>query len=98
MDKKAVEAATVGAGFTEKDLPKVLEALEAITTDPAVGTVLRNPTTGDVAVRVHQYAQMYWRVSSKDDRSWVETSLVGWDVLHTGNTDSTDDDVEEVEA
>jgi hypothetical protein len=80
--KKQLEAATVKAGFTKEDLPKVLEALEAATVDPAVGTVIHNPATGDVAVRVHQYAEMYWRVTSTDDRSWVETSLVGWDTLH----------------
>jgi hypothetical protein len=79
--KKQIETAVVAAGFTKDDLPKVLEALEAATTDPAVGTVICNPATGDVAVRVHQYAEMYWRVTSKDDRSWIEADLVGWDVL-----------------
>jgi hypothetical protein len=80
--KKDIEAAVVAAGFTKADLPKVMEALAEATTDPAVGTVIRNPATGDVAIRVHQYAEMYWRVTSKDDRSWIETSLVGWDTLH----------------
>jgi hypothetical protein len=46
-----------------------------------VGQVIRNPATGDVAVRVHQYAETYWRVTSTDDRSWIEADLVGWDVL-----------------
>ncbi len=93
MDKKAVEAATIEAGFTKKDLPKILEALEALTADPAVGTVLRNPGNGDVAVRVRRYTEVYWRVSSRDDRSWVETSLVGWDVLFDPQTaeESVDD-------
>jgi hypothetical protein len=80
--KKDIEAAVVAAGFTKADLPKVMEALAEATTDPAVGQVIRNPATGDVAVRVHQYAEVYWRVTSTDDRSWIETEpLVGWDVL-----------------
>jgi hypothetical protein len=79
--KKEIEAAVVAAGFTKADLPKVMEALAEATSDPAVGQVIRNPATGDVAVRVHQYAEMYWRVTSKDDRSWIETDLLGWDVL-----------------
>ncbi len=79
--KKDIEAAVVAAGFTKADLPKVMEALAEATSDPAVGQVIRNPATGDVAVRVHQYAEMYWRVTSKDDRTWIEADLVGWDVL-----------------
>jgi hypothetical protein len=79
--KKDIEAAVVAAGFTKADLPAVMEALAAATSDPAVGQVIRNPATGDIAVRVHQYTEMYWRVTSKDDRSWIETDLVGWDVL-----------------
>ncbi len=79
--KKDIEAAVVAAGFTKDDLPKVMEALAEATTDPAVGQVIRNPATGDIAVRVHQYTEMYWRVTSTDDRTWIEQELVGWDVL-----------------
>ncbi len=79
--KKDIEAAVVAAGFTKDDLPAVMEALAAATSDPAVGQVVRNPATGDIAVRVHQYTEMYWRVTSTDDRTWIEQELVGWDVL-----------------
>jgi hypothetical protein len=79
--KKDIEAAVIAAGFTKADLPKVMEALAAATADPAVGAILHNPATGDIAIRVHQYAEMYWRVTSKDDRSWIEADLLGWDVL-----------------
>jgi hypothetical protein len=79
--KKDIEAAVVAAGFTKADLPKVMEALAAATSDPAVGQVIRNPATGDVALRVHQYAETYWRVYSTDDRTWIEAELLGWDVL-----------------
>lgn len=71
------------AELSEEDAAKVIAALESVTTDPGVGTVLHNPATGDVALRVGQYGQFYWRVYSPDDRTWVETEpLVGWDVLH----------------
>jgi hypothetical protein len=90
--KKELEAAVVAAGFTKADLPKVMEALAEATADPPVGQVVRNPATGDVAVRVRQYTEVYWRVYATDDRTWIETEIVGWDVLHTANnTDSTDD-------
>jgi hypothetical protein len=79
--KKDIEAAVVAAGFTKDDLPAVMEALAAATSDPAVGQVIRNPATGDIAVRVHQYAETYWRVYSTDDRTWIEAELLGWDVL-----------------
>jgi hypothetical protein len=71
------------AELSEEDAAKVLAALEAVTTDPAVGTVLRHPNSGDVALHVRQYDQTYWRIYSTDDRTWIETEpLVGWDVLH----------------
>jgi len=69
--------------LSEEDAAKVIAALEAVTTTPGVGTVLRNPATGDVAVYVRQYAEMYWRIYSTDDRTWIETQpLVGWDTLY----------------
>jgi hypothetical protein len=79
--KKDIEAAVVAAGFTKDDLPAVMEALAEATSDPAVGQVIRNPATGDVALRVHQHAETYWRVYSTDDRTWIEAELLGWDVL-----------------
>jgi hypothetical protein len=81
MDAK-IEAALAGADLDEETTAKVLAALEAVAVEAGVGTVLHNPATGDVAVRVRQYAETYWRVYSKDDRTWIEPELVGWDVLH----------------
>ena len=69
--------------LSEEDAAKVIEALEAVVTEPGVGTVLRDPATGDTAVCVRQYAETYWRVRSTDDRTWtVFEPLFGWDVLH----------------
>jgi hypothetical protein len=69
--------------LSEEDAAKVIEALEAVVTEPGVGTVLRDPATGDTAVCVRQYAETYWRVRSTDDRTWtLFEPLVGWDVLH----------------
>ena len=80
MDPK-IEA-VLNAELSEEDAARVKAALDAVTSDPAVGTVLRNPATGDVAVRVHQYAEFYWRIYATDDRTWIERDpLVGWDNL-----------------
>lgn len=76
--------AVLRAELTEEDAAKVIAALEAVTTDPGVGTVLRNPSTGDVAVYVRHYEETYYRVYSPDDRTWTEFEpLVGWDTLHS---------------
>jgi hypothetical protein len=48
---------------------------------PVVGTVLRHPNSGDVALCVSQYGKTYWRIYASDDRTWIETGIVGWDVL-----------------
>jgi hypothetical protein len=72
----------INSTLSEEDAAKVVAALEAVTATPGVGTVLRNPATGDVAVYVSQYAESYWRVVSADDRTWTEFEpIVGWDVL-----------------
>jgi hypothetical protein len=81
MDAK-IEAALAAADLSPEDTAKVVAALEAVTTDPGVGTVLREPATGNVAVFVRQYAETYWRVYSTDDRTWtLFEPIVGWDVL-----------------
>jgi hypothetical protein len=83
MMNAKIEAALTAADIDPETAAKVVAALEAVTTDPGVGTVLRDPATGDVALFVRQYAETYWRVRSTDDRTWtVFEPLVGWDVLH----------------
>jgi hypothetical protein len=80
-----MDAATqnvIKANLSDEDAAKVIAALEAVAVEAGVGTVLHNPATGDVALRVRQYAETYWRVYSTDDRTWIEQELVGWDVLH----------------
>jgi hypothetical protein len=72
----------IKATLTDEEAAKVIAALEAVAVEAGVGTVLHNPATGDVALRVRQYAETYWRVYATDDRTWIEPELVGWDVLH----------------
>jgi hypothetical protein len=82
MDAK-IEAALAAADIDPETTAKVISVLEAVAVEPGVGTVLRNPATGDVATYVRQYTETYWRVVSVDDRAWTEFEpLVGWDVLH----------------
>jgi hypothetical protein len=80
-----MDAATqnvIKANLTDEEAAKVIAALEAAAVESGVGTVLHNPATGDLALRVRQYAETYWRVYATDDRTWIEPELVGWDVLH----------------
>ena len=80
MDATTVEV--INATLSPKDAEAVIAALDAAAADPGVGTVLRNPATGDIATYVSEYTETYWRVVSADDRSWTEfKSLIGWDVL-----------------
>jgi hypothetical protein len=81
MNQKTINAVAKQTGVTKDEVAKVVEALEALQTDPAVGEVRHNPVTGDVAVYVRQYGETYWSVVSTDDRHWVETDVLGWDVL-----------------
>jgi hypothetical protein len=81
MDAKSL-AAVQAAELSPEDQAKVIAALEAVAVEQGVGTVLHNPATGDVALRVRQYDEVYWRVYATDDRTWIEPELVGWDVLH----------------
>jgi hypothetical protein len=81
MDAKTVEV--INATLSPEDAAKIVAALDAVAVEPGVGTVLRHPNSGDVALHVRQYDQTYWRIYSTDDRTWIETEpLVGWDVLH----------------
>jgi hypothetical protein len=79
----------IKANLSDDDAAKVIAALEAVAVERGVGTVLHNPATGDVALRVRQYAETYWRVYSTDDRTWIETTnLAGWGVLHTSENNA----------
>jgi hypothetical protein len=68
--------------------------------EQVVGTVLRHPSSGDVALCVRQYGKTYWRICATDDRTWIETDrtwaeteIAGWDVLFDPQTaeESVDD-------
>ncbi len=81
MNQKTIDAVAAESGVTKDEVTRVVEALEALQTDPTVGQIRHNPATGDVAVYVRQYGETYWSVTSVDDRHWVETDVLGWDVL-----------------
>jgi hypothetical protein len=81
MNQKTISAVAKETGVTKDEVAKVIQALEALQTDPAVGEVRHNPATGDVAIFVRQYGETYWSVVSVEDRHWVEADTVGWDVV-----------------
>lgn len=82
MDPVTLEAVAADSGLSVKSVQKVVDSLETVVIEPAPGTVLRNPATGDVATRVRQYGETYWRVVASDDRTWTEFEpLADWDTL-----------------
>jgi hypothetical protein len=81
ISDKTIDAVAAESGVTKDEVAKVIQALESVQTDPAVGQVRHNPATGDVAIFVRQYGETYWSVVSVEDRHWVESDTVGWDVL-----------------
>jgi hypothetical protein len=85
----AATESVIKANLSDEDAAKVIAALEAVAVEQGVGTVLHNPATGDVALRVRQYDEVYWRVYSTDDRTWIEQELAGWDVLHEATAVAT---------
>lgn len=78
--------ATVDAinGMTDKSIDPevirtVLAALNAATTGPEAGTVLRDEATGQVAHRVLRGGVPMWSVSALDGGQWFDTqSTLPW--------------------
>jgi hypothetical protein len=88
MDDKTVAAVDAALpDYSVDQVREVLGALSQIQNDPEIGMVLRDPSSGAVAVRVAEYGQVYWRVVDLHDKSWIETEPVtGWDTLFKGSS------------
>jgi hypothetical protein len=71
----------INSELPEEDAARLLKAIKRAT-NPAVGTVLRNTSTGDIAVRVRHHLETYWRVVNSDDLTWTDFNpLNSWVVL-----------------
>lgn len=70
---------------TEEQVKMVLEAVERVQSGDPVGTVLEEPGTGNVAVRVSESGVLVWRVTGLDGSVSADTqgTLAGWTVLRS---------------
>jgi len=71
------------ADVTEEQVKAVLEAVERVQGGDPVGTVLEEPGTGNVAVRVSDSGVLYWHVTGLDGSlsNDQQPTLAGWTVL-----------------
>ena len=91
MSNDAVIAAIVKVvgDMTEDQVRRVLAAREMVHSGSPVGTVMRDPKTGAVALRVTENGVGVWQVSTPAGDKWVDMqpTLNGWTQLHDGITE-----------
>ncbi len=89
MSNDAVIAAIVKVvgDMTEDQVRRVLAARDMVHSGSPVGTVMRDPKTGCVALRVTEDGVAVWQVSAPAGDKWVDMqpTLNGWTQLHDGN-------------
>ena len=75
--------AQVKEHVTEDQVKMILEAVERVQSGDPVGTVLEEPGTGNVAVRVSDSGVLVWRDTGLDGSVSVDTqgTLPGWNLL-----------------
>lgn len=67
---------------TEEHVNMVLTTLERVKEGAPVGTVLSDPATGSIAVRVSEAGVHMWRVTSPDGGTWSDMQpTLPWPVL-----------------
>ncbi len=71
------------ADLTEEQVKAVLAAVQRVQGGDPVGTVLEEPGTGKIAVRVSDQGVLYWHVTSLDGgiSNDQQGTLPGWTVL-----------------
>ncbi len=71
------------ADLTEEQVKAVLTAVQRAQGGDPVGTVLEEPGTGNIAVRVSDQGALYWRVTGLDGSvsNDAQGTLAGWTVL-----------------
>lgn len=83
FDNAVVAAVSAQCGLEENVVRSVLTALEQTFDGAPVGTVLQDPATGSVAVRVAENGVLLWKVAAVDGGEWkdMQPNLKGWTVL-----------------
>ncbi len=71
------------ADMSEEQVKAVLSAVQRVQGGDPVGTVLEEPGTGNIAVRVSDQGALYWRVTGLDGSvsNDQQGTLAGWTVL-----------------
>lgn len=74
---------------TDEQVAMVLNAWNIVQSGDPLGTVLTDPETGRVAVRVAMNGVHHWRVTDPDGGSWVESTptLPGWTVISAAGSE-----------
>jgi hypothetical protein len=69
--------------MSEEQVKAVLSAVQRVQGGDPVGTVLEEPGTGNIAVRVSDQGALYWRVTGLDGSvsNDQQGTLAGWTVL-----------------
>lgn len=72
---------------TEEHVGMVLTVYEAVISGPALGTVLLDPPTGNIAMRVAVGGIHQWRITSPDGGTWADMAptLPDWIVIKDGD-------------
>lgn len=70
---------------TEEHCRMVLTTLDRVKEGAPVGTVLSDPQTGNIAVRVSESGVHMWRVTAPDGGVWADMQpTLPWPVLREG--------------
>lgn len=68
---------------SDEHVAMVLSAWNTVLNGSPLGTILRNPETGDIAMRVSELGVHKWRVTATDGGQWADMrpTLPGWEPL-----------------
>jgi hypothetical protein len=81
IDAQTVKAVTAVVGdLSEDQVRRVLTAVETLRDGATPGTIVQDPKTGAVALRVTEGGVDYWSVSAPDGSQWrdMQPQLQGW--------------------
>lgn len=78
--------ATVAAqcpGVSVEHVAMVLQAWNTVLAGEPVGTIKKDPVSGNLAVRVSENGVHQWKVTAPNGGQWsdLQPTLPGWDVL-----------------
>ena len=71
---------------TSEHVAMVLQVWNVIKTGDPVGTIVSDPDTGSIGVRVSESGVHMWRVTGPDGSTWgdMQPTLAGWTVVKEG--------------